>query len=162
MSLITASEARPHVPCALTDAELQGVIDDLEAELIAKLGAHGDGATAATAIISGSGGDLFLPRPAASVTSIDGTAWAALGSGFTLLASEGRITGARWAGAVTVVYVPADDRPRRRRALINLLRLEVNRTAMRAESVAGEYSATAPDWEEERASVYRRLMYPSI
>jgi hypothetical protein len=157
MPLLTAAEAQAHIRSDLTEAELQDVIDDEEAELIARLGPHGDGVTPITLNVIGYGGDLFLPRAVVSVTTVGGSA-----SGWTLYASQGRIAGT-YTGEVAVVAVPADDRRKRKRALIDLVRLTVQRTAFKAESVAGEHSYTAPaSWEAERASIYRRMIFTSI
>jgi hypothetical protein len=159
-TLLPVATARALIATDLDDTQLGAVIDREEAMLIAKFGPHGDGASSVTATIDGCGGELFLPRPVASVVSVGGAAWASLGA--TLYADQGRICGGRW-GAVTVVYVPADDRDDRRAALIDLVRLAIQRTAMQAESVAGEYSYTAPtSWEAARASIYRRLMFMSV
>lgn len=159
-TLLPVATARALIATDLDDTQLGAVIAREEAMLIRKLGPHGDGTSSVTETIDGYGGDLYLPRPVVSVTSVDGTAWASLGA--TLYASQGRICGGSW-GAVAVVYVPADDRDERQQALIDLVRLAIQRTAMKAESVAGEYSYSAPEsWEAARASIYRRLMFTSV
>lgn len=167
MPLLTAADCAAFVRSDLTPDELQTVIDREEARLVRKLGPHGDGVTSQTLILQSSGGDLFLPRPVVSVASVGGAT-----SGWTLYAAQGRITGASWPvdwvsggswdGDVTVVCVPADDREDRRQALIDLVRLAVQRTAMKSESVAGEYSYSAPDWEAARAAIYRQLLFTSV
>jgi hypothetical protein len=163
MPLVTAKEAQAFIRSDLSEAELQTVLDREEARLVAKLGPHGDGVTEQTVSLLGTGGDLYLPRAAVSVTSIAGTLWAALGSSILLDAGAGRISGAYWYDRVTVVYVPADDREARKQAIIDLARLSIQRTAMKAESTGGEYSYTAPQsWEAERAAIYRSLMYASL
>ena len=159
MSLITVAELRQLVTTDLDDIEIAAVIEREQAALDAKLGVCGDGITAITEVVEGGGGTLFLSQPIISVSTIDG---AAPSSSLTILAQQGRIVGGRWPDYVTVVYVAADDRPRRRQGLIDLVRLTLQRTAMRAESVAGEYSFTAPDWQAERAAIMRRLMHTSV
>jgi hypothetical protein len=157
MPLVEAAEARAFIRSDLTDAELQTVLDREEAMLIGRLGPHGDGTTAATVTLVGFGGELYLSRPVASITSVNGSA-----TGWSAYAGQGRILGA-WSGEVTVVYVPADDREARKQAIIDLARLSIQRTAMKAESTGGEYSYTAPQsWEAERAAIYRSLMYASL
>lgn len=157
MALLSVGDARALIATSLSDADLGAVIDREEARMVARLGAHGDGATTSVALVSAVAGWIFLPRPAASVTSVDGAT-----SGHTVYSRQGRIYRAGAEGDVTVIYVPADDRDARRQALIDLVRLSLQRTAMRAESVAGEYSYQAPDWEAERAAIYRRLMFTSV
>ncbi|MBP7572064.1 MAG: hypothetical protein KBA95_18565 [Acidobacteria bacterium] len=161
MALLTLDACRALIETDRTDAELSAIIDREESALVRKLGPHGDGITPVTATIYPVGGALFLPRPAVSVTSVGGVAWAA--TGLTLVAGEGRIAGGAWSAGVLVVYVPADDRDERTAALIDLVRLTLERRAMKGESVAGEHSYSAPQsWEAERASIYRRLIYASM
>lgn len=161
--LLPLDQARQLLATDLDDTQLGAIIDREESQLVAKLGPHGDGVSSASVTLEGCGGDLFLPRPAVSVTSVAGAAWASLGDGVTLYAAQGRIAGGRWRGAVAVVYVPADDRAARRQALIDLVRIALDRTAYQSQSVAGESSATAPaSWEAARASIYRQLQYMSM
>lgn len=157
MALLTIAEVRDLITTDLSDADLVAILDREEAQLVAKLGAHGDGAASVTEVLSATDGWIFLPRPAASVTSVDGVT-----TGLTVYGKQGRVYRAGAAGDVTVIYVPTDDRAARREALIDLLRLTLQRTALRAESVAGEYSYQAPDWQAERAAIYRRLMFTSV
>ena len=68
-----------------------------------------------------------------------------------------------WDEKVTVAYVPRDDREKRKSVIIELVRIELERTTMRQESVAGEYSYTAPmNWEAERQKLMRRLMFIAV
>ncbi len=54
--------------------------------------------------------------------------------------------------------MPADDRAEWRAALLELVRLQLARTALKSESIAGEYSYTAADdWDADRAKLLRRL-----
>lgn len=159
MTLLTAAEFRSQVATALDDFDLQRIIDREEADLINRFGAHGDGASSVTEYVDATGGDLFLGRPFTSIATIDG---AAPGTAYTLIGPQGRVVGGSWRGTIAVVYVPRDDRSRRRAALVDLVRLAIQRTALKAENVAGEYSFQAPDWEAERAAVYRRLRFSSI
>lgn len=163
--LLPVAQLRAVVQSALTDAELEAVIDDEEAELVRRLGPHGDGATTVVERVTASGDVLFVSRPVASVTSITSSGTAVSSALYTTALGGGQIlhTGAGWpTGALLVTYVPADDQPRRRRVLIELVRLALEQTAFQGESVAGEHSYTAPNWEERRASLYRRLTYMSL
>jgi len=159
--LVTVEELRQLVTTPLTDTELAAIIVREEDALTAKLGACGDGTTEVTEVVETTavGRSLYLSRPIASVTTIDG---AAPSSSLVILPQQGRIVGGLWPDFVTVVYVPQDDRPRRKQGLSDLVRLTLERTAMKGESVAGEYSYSAPDWQAERAAIYRRLMYTSV
>lgn len=160
MSLLSTAELRDLVQTNLSDTQLQRIIDREENALVRKLGAHGDGVTAVTEQVVGRGAHLFLRRPAVSITSVTDMSLIA-STDYTLsvdLGSIYRLSG-EWGRAVTVVYVPVDDRDERKAVLIELCRLAIERTAMKSESVAGEYSYQAPDWEALRARLYRQLMY---
>jgi hypothetical protein len=65
---------------------------------------------------------------------------------------------------ITVTYKPYDDREQRKEAIIDLARLTLERTAMKSESIAGEYSYTAWEggWDAERVKVMRRLGFVNI
>ncbi len=160
MSLLTLAEARALVKTSLTDPELQAVIGREEDEIIRLYGAHYISGTTVSETVEGGGPSLFVRRPILSVSSVaeDGTALES--TAYRLWANQGRIErlpkGATWGEVITVVYVPQDDNSRRKAALIDLVRLAVERAALKSESIAGEYSYTAPDWEAERAKLLRR------
>jgi hypothetical protein len=170
MSLLTVAELRAIVKTSKSDTQLQQVIDREEAEVVARYGPHYDG-TAITEACDGGTCSLFLKRRIGSVSSVSeaqslgGTA-AALTSTQYAVANEGRVIrlseGTRWGRSVTVSYIPVDDRPLRKQVLIELVRLALEQTAMKSESVAGEYSYQAPDWEAQRRDLYRRLALPNI
>jgi hypothetical protein len=173
MSLLTVDELRAQVNTGVDDTDLQMIIDREEAEIISRYGAHYvDANTAIVETCDGGGCSLYLKRRVLSVTSI--TEAQSLGGATTTLSStqyyaypgQGRIArlseGTRWGRSVVVTYVPADDRPLRISVLIEIVRQALEQTAMAAESVAGEYSFTAPDWEKQRRRLYKRLEFPSI
>jgi hypothetical protein len=172
MSLLSIAECRDKVQTSLSDAKLQVVIDNEEAEIVRRYGANYDGTTTVTEVVSGGGCDIFLKRPVLSITSITeatslgATATTLASTAYYLWASQGRITrlaeGTAWSRQVTVVYVPADDSAKRKQVTVELVRLALEQTAMQAESVAGEYSYTAPDWEAKRVRLYKRLEFPTI
>jgi hypothetical protein len=61
------------------------------------------------------------------------------------------------------VYTPRDDRNLRESVIIDLVRLDLARSAYRSESVGGEMSYTAPpDWEAERFKIMSRLMFRHV
>lgn len=172
MALITAADVRRKVQTALDDTDLTAIIAEEEAALVARLGAHGDGVTPITEIARRSGGSVWLKRPAVSVTSLSEAPYG--GATFTTIDAtsyytypmQGRIdvypasiSDTDESRIVSVVYVPADDQAARKRVLTELVRLALEQTAMRQESVAGEYSYTAPDWDVQRAKLYRSLHY---
>ena len=68
-----------------------------------------------------------------------------------------------WGSHVQVIYKPADQRHKRKQATIDLVRLLLSATALKSESVAGEYSYQAPaNWELEKRRILRRLSFVQI
>jgi hypothetical protein len=166
MSLVTIAEARALINTSLGDADLQEVIDRVEAEITARIGAPQDDTytVSIAKTLQGEGQHLFLPAEIYSMVSI-------VEDDVTLASTDYRYwsggvierlpEGDSWGDVCVVTYKPADDRPRRKEAIIDLARLALNRTAMQAESVAGEYSYTAPaNWEKERRRILKRLAFP--
>ncbi len=166
MSLVTLAEARALVQTGLTDANLQVIIDRIEAEIVRLFGAHyTNGAGTITETVAGEGlMNLYLRRPLTSVSSVvedDEALTQGHDEDYYAYPAQGRIerrpSGTKWGELIAVTYVPADDNALRRDVIIDLLRQALSRTALKSESVAGEYSYTAEDWELARAEIIRRL-----
>jgi len=178
MSLLNVAEARELLQTGLGDAGLQRVIDREEAWLVRNFGAHYvDVNTTVVETLTGGGASLFLRRPLTSVLSVveggttlttdDYRVWAGQGRLERLPAGSQWLSGAaKWLPDVTIVvtYVPFNDNDQRKEAIIDLARLAMERTAMKSESIAGEYSYTAWDggWDAERAKVMRRLGFVGL
>lgn len=175
MSLLTVDTARTLIATDLSDPNLADLIDREEAELIARYGAHYAAATTIMAALTGGHCDLFLPRRIGSVSSINeaatlgGTATALAATAYYVWGSEGRITrlpeGTRWGRSVSVVYIPMDDRPLRTQVLIEIIRLALSQTAMQSEDRTRngmKYAYQAPNWEQLRKRLYKRLAFPEI
>jgi hypothetical protein len=167
-SLVSVSDVKAVINTSWGDAALQAVIDRVEWEITAKIGApQNDGGTVdIVKTLAGEGEYLFFPVELGSIVSV-------VEDGSTLDGDEYQIwsggvlerlpSGGHWGGRNVVTYKPADDRLKRKGAIIDLVRLEINRTAMKGESVAGEYSFTAPDdWERERRKIFKRLMFTAV
>jgi hypothetical protein len=164
MSLVTVLETRALVQTDLSDDQLQEVIDRVEAEIIARIGApqDDDGSVQITKRLQGGTDNVYLPVEIGEVVSV-------VEDGLSLIADEYRVwaggvlerlPGGVWGQLVVVTFKPADDRPQRKAAIIDLVRLDVNRTAMARESIAGEYAYDAPaNWEAERRRIIRRLTF---
>lgn len=170
-SLLTIAQLKAEVQTGLAPASLQVIIDREEATMIERIGAHPDGATAVTELHAVDPGiaNVYTNLPIVSVSSIEerqpgGTPATVSSSSYEVWSGEGRIErhSGSWRARVSVTYIPRDQRPRRIQALINLIRIILDRTALQAESVAGEYSYTAGDFELERARIYRSLGYPEV
>jgi hypothetical protein len=167
-SLISPENVKALVNTSLSDLNLQDVIDRVEAQIVERIGEpQTDGmATTITKVMRGEGYYLFMPTEIHAVVSIveDGNTltgdeyqtWA--GGVIERLPNE-----SYWGDRMTVVYKPVDDRKKRSQVIIDLVRLVLERTAMKSESIAGEYSYTAPDnWDVEFRSAMRRLMFKAI
>jgi hypothetical protein len=168
-SLVTVANLRDLVQTSMSDVDLQTVIDREEAMLVQRCGAHyEDDSTRVTETLSGSKRNLYLRRKVTSIYRVteDSIVLSQGDDDFRVWALEGRIerlpAGTTWGSVVSVIYVPYDDNEQRRAVLIELVRLALERTAMRSESVAGEYSYQAPDWQRERARLYRSLNFRAI
>lgn len=164
MSLVTVAEVRALVQTSLIDAQLQAVIDRVEAEITAVIGApqNDEGTVEITKQLQGGTQNIYLPVEIGQVVSIHE-------DGVLLIADEYRVwpgavierlPGGMWGRYVVVVFKPVDARPQRKSVTIDLVRLDVNRTAMQSENVAGEYSYQAPvNWDAERRKVMKRLAF---
>lgn len=172
MSLLTVGELQGLVETHLTPGVLQQAIDWVETQLTEEIGEPYTGA-AITETHAGYGRHLFLSRPIGSITTIteyvtltDGTGVVLTATDYAVWADEGmieRLGTAKWGAKVAVAYVPQDDRARWKQAIIDLVRLLIDRTSFVSESVAGEMSYTAPaNWEAERRRVARRLSFRSV
>lgn len=185
MALITAAQAQARgVGLALSEAALQAIIDDEEAIMIARYGVHGDGTTSVTEVGRREGGSVFLRRTPLSITSVTqaeypgGTATAlATTERYTWLNGEARIElypastpyAAQYdAGKlITVVYVPADDRAKRRSVLLELVRIATEQpTATGGGKVSGlgfsvdeGSAASSYDLDVARARACRKLEF---
>jgi len=172
VSTLTVAELRAVVNTGLNDALLQAIIDREELEIARRLGAASDGST--TSIVEtkpGGWANVYTRRPIASVTQIrdradlSGTLAVVSASSYNVWTDEGRIErlfGALWGAQVEITYIPVDDRERRRLATCEFVRIALERTTMKGESVAGEYSYTAPEWDALRATLYRSLGFIEI
>lgn len=166
MSLVTIADARTLIATGLSDEKLQEVIDRAEQAVIERFGEHYvDADTTVSDTLEGGSENLYLRRRITSVESIQeatllGSTPATLeATTYFVWGMQGRIQRlyAKWGKAITVQYVPYNDNAKRKDVIIGLIRLELERTAMKSESIAGEYSFSAPDWEVDRARLLRRL-----
>lgn len=168
MSLLTVAEARVLVKTGLSDPDLQAIINREEALLTQTFGAHYvDANTMVSETLNGGGASLFLRRRLTSVASIVEDTTTLTATDYRVWGGQGRIerlpAGTKWLKTPSVVtYIPVDDNLQRKATLIELVRLALERTPMQSESVAGEYSFSAPDWERERARLIRRLGFVNI
>ena len=167
-SLLSSAEARVLINTSLSDANLQVVIDRVEAQITEKIGAPqtDTNTTEISKTLRGEGSNLFMSTEIYSIVRIveDGTlldsddyqAW----PGGVI---ERLPIGAYWGDRCEVTYKPSDDRLKRKQVIVDLVRLVLERTALKQESVAGEYSYTAPsDWDVEFRKAIKRLMFKAV
>lgn len=167
-SLVTPAIVKTLVKTSLSDTNLQDVIDRVEAQITERIGEPQTDAmaTTVTKTLRGEGEFLFVPTEIYAVVSIteDGNAlssdqyqtWA--GGVIERLPSD-----SHWGDRNVVIYKPADDRKKRTQVIVDLVRLVLERTAMKSESVAGEYTYTAPDdWDEQFRKAMRKLYFKPV
>lgn len=169
MSLVTVDEVRQMVTTGMLDTPLQEIIDREEAIMVERCGAHYVNTTTRnTETLRGGYTKLHLQQKITSVYRVteDGVVLSQTNGDFRVWEREGCLerlpSGSLWGAVVVVLYVPYDDNTRRKAVLIELVRLALDRMSMASESVAGEYSYTAPDWEYERARLFRQLNFRAI
>ena len=171
MSLLPVAELRPRVTSPLNDTQLQDLIDFVEDSLLPYVGAAA--AASRTEGLGGYSRSIFLQRPVGSITSV--TEYEALtsttgtlltnGTEFYTWSDEARLerVGRKWGARVTVVYVPTDDTVARKQAIIDLARIYLAQTPLKAESIGSDFSYQAPDnWNGHIRQVLRRLRFPVI
>lgn len=174
MSLVTPTDLQAQgIGLALSESELQTVIDQEEAELVRRYGPNYADAPI-TETVAGGGQSLYLRRAIASITSIAET-WllgeapnALVAADYYLWGDEGRIERlpghTRWGHAATVVYTPIDDTDLRRMVLTELCRIATEQTTPGGASVAGltfrigqQTDADGAGWAAQRSAQYARL-----
>jgi hypothetical protein len=173
MTLLSVGELRDLVQTPVSDPDLSVIIEREEQAIIDRLGAHYAADLDITEILPGEdGSSMYLRRALTSVSllrekaAITDSSWTTLtvNSHYYVWAAEGRIQrlSGVWGALVEVTYTPADDNAARKAVIVELVRLALERTAMKSESVAGEYSYTSPEWELERSRLLRRLGFMEI
>lgn len=167
MSLVAMSECRALVKSSLSDSDLQDIIDRTEQEVEDRIGAFQDETLLVTTTETGvlkSSRMILTRQPFIAVTSITIDGAAVDPDAYTTRGFAGMISGLPVAydssgpAEYTIVYRPIDQRSKLKRTIIDLVRLAIEQTAMESESVAGEYSYQAPNWEREHQKILRRVV----
>jgi len=168
MSLVTPTDVKALINTSLSDANLQTVIDRVEAQITARIGAPQTDAYATEVVktMRGEGEYLFMPTEIYSVSSIVEDTSTLTSDQYQTWAGgviERLPDDSHWGDRVVVTYKPTDDRLVRAQVIIDLVRLVIERTAMKGESIAGEYSYTAPDnWDAEFRKAMKRLVFKAL
>lgn len=177
-NLVSASLVRAQIPTRLSDSQLDAIIGREEAALIERYGAHYMDANTpiSESHVQEEDGlsppaSLFLRRAVLSVSSVsEKTEWTssavalAENTDYVVVAGQGWLVrlGGAWGRVVSVSYVPQDDRTKRSRIVVELVRLALARTAYQSENIAGEYSyqASSTDWDVQRARLLAQAGFP--
>lgn len=168
MSLVTPTDVKALINTSMSDANLQTVIDRVEAQITARIGAPQTDAYATEVVktMRGEGEYLFMPTEIYSVSSIVEDTSTLTSDQYQTWAGgviERLPDDSHWGDRVVVTYKPTDDRLVRAQVIIDLVRIVIERTAMKSESIAGEYSYTAPDnWDAEFRKAMKRLVFKAI
>lgn len=166
--LVTTAQLRTQVQTALTDDQLNALIQREEAEIVRRYGAHYVDVAALTPVtetLKGLAPSVWVNRQVESVYEINekatlaGTLTTVSSSDYYAWIPDGRIQrlSGLWGEVVVVEYKPQDDSDSRRQAIIELVRLALSRTALKSESIGGEYSYSAPDWLKARVEIHREF-----
>ena len=168
MSLVTPADVKALINTSMSDANLQDVIDRVEAQITARIGAPQTDAYATEVVktMRGEGEYLFMPTEIYSVSSIVEDTSTLTSDQYQTWAGgviERLPEDSHWGDRVVVTYKPTDDRLVRAQVIIDLVRIVIERTAMKSESIAGEYSYTAPDnWDAEFRKAMKRLVFKAL
>ena len=153
-----------HIGTDLATAAVQRLIDDAEDAVITRYGAH------LAQIDYLTGGDVFIfpVRPVSLVTSIVETAadtdttlaandWVLWDNGRSIKRKgDGTNPSGRWNGDITVTYTPVADPDRRKRVIIDLVRLAVIYNALMSKNT-GNVSSEAVEYQRERNRILSEL-----
>lgn len=167
-SLVSPLDVRALVKTSLEDGDLQNVIDRIEAQVAERIGEpQTDGmATTITKTFRGEGFYLFLPTEIHEVVSIVEDSATLTGDEYQTWAGgviERLPSESYWGDRIVVTYKPKDDRKVRSQVIIDLARIVIERTAMKGESIGGEYSYTAPeDWDVQFNQAMKRLSFKAL
>lgn len=165
MSTVSLAAVRTLIQTSLSDGELQTIIDRVEGMIAERLGAVQDeaGTVELTEVgLVSARGEIFTAQPIASITSLSvGGTPVTVADLISIYYKSGYIpavTGAYPTNQYTIVYKPVYRKNRYESVVIDLVRLELAKTAMQSENVAGEYSYQAPDWPTEAKKILSRLV----
>ncbi|KKN48918.1 hypothetical protein LCGC14_0648160 [marine sediment metagenome] len=169
MALLNAEEVLQRIVTDLESTAIDAIIAQEEAEIIRRFGDDASTPVVDT-IDSEKKCNVYLDRRFASITTVtEGdriTQVTVDATGYQQWPNEGRLerigtTGLviAWQSIVVVTYLPEDDKTERQRILLELIRLAMDRQAMKSESVGqSDYIYKAPeDWEREREKILAKL-----
>lgn len=170
--LVTVPMCLEYMESDVSGAQIQRLIDDADNEVVRVAGSHPT-ATRSEQLV---GGEvlLFLPAPAASITSVTEHLENYLGGTTTVLASDdyrlwfdgralqrlsdGTNSATRWGSRIDVVYTPVDDIAQRRKVILDLVQLGLQyQPGVQSERI-GDYSHSNNDYLVERNNILKRVV----
>lgn len=166
--IVDVNEVKALVSTDMEDIDIQRVIDRVQHEMELTLGPFQTVGLDQTVTEVQYGGlqKIFLKRKISSVSSVDE-------DGEALTEDTGFLTwpdiamlerlprGSVFGTVVTITYVPIYE-AEWKTALIDLVRVEIDKTAFNSESVGQDYRYDAKDWATERRKIMRRLEFTTI
>lgn len=168
VSLLTTTQIRELVETDLSDTALQMLIDDAEAEIVERYGAHAEDGAVTEQHVVNSGERWIFPRRKLDASEDVVVTRQVLGGVDVTTAGEDEYTtdsngsvrllaSESWIGTlVTITYTPLTDAPRRRRVLADLVRLAIRYDAASSTSM-GDMQVSHVGYEQERDALLRRL-----
>lgn len=159
VSLISPTEFHTFFETDLSDVALQAYIDSEQAEIERRYGTL----AAQTQLIKGGTKNIFTAQPYASIASITEDDvilatddWQAINP-FELERLDSGTNGLSfWGDDITIVYTPQTDTARRKRVLIDLVKLACQFNGLSSQSLAG-YSYNLGGYTEQREKLLRQL-----
>lgn len=170
MGILSVPEVKKFVETDLDSDAILLLIEDAEDEIIER---HGE-LTTQTDVINNANLStcLFLSRIAVTITSVTEELISGGDVDSLLLASsdyrlrengrqidrlsDGVNSRSVWGDTVNIVFVPKDDKIRRKRVTVDLVRLAINYNAAKSER-SGDFNMTSVDYERERSRLIGRL-----
>lgn len=168
MTLLTTTDLADWVETDLSATVLQIYLDDAEAEIIKRFGAHGESGSKITEDLVGNEHFIFPSRPVSTVstvvereddveTTLDATDYRSVSGGHMLeRLDDGTNQADDWAPEVRITYTPVSELATRKRVQADLVRLALEYRGLRSES-AGDHSQTYLNYQEERNNILAAL-----
>jgi len=165
MSTVSLVAVRTLVQTSLSDGELQSIIDRIEGMVEERIGAIqnevNDVEITEVGLVTARG-EIFTAQPIGTITSLtigdDTVTPATLVSVYFRSGYIPAVEGSFSDNSYTLVYKPRYRKHLFEGVIIDLIRIELAKTAMRQEDIAGEYSYQAPEWNIETKKVLARLL----
>ena len=170
--LLNLEQVRDVVKTDISDEMLQVYVDAAEGDILRFAGPHGTTVTHSKPLQATRSTYVLLPRRAKEILSVEIDDGAiepdeyqvehqglAVRIWFNRPYSWSTASYARFNWQVSITYTAEDDRPQRRRALLQLVRLAVQEDGLANERV-GDYSRTSVNYGKERRRILAPLRSP--